>query len=138
MLNIYKKYEEIINYLIFGVLTTLVSIITYFICAKVFNINYLISNVIAFILSVLFAFVTNKLYVFKSKNKTKNKVLKELISFISSRLFSFGVEMLIMYILVSIVKIDDMIVKLINQVIIIILNYILSKLFVFKKTIVIK
>ena len=138
MLNLYKKYEEIINYLIFGVLTTLVSVITYFIFAKILNINYLISNIIAFITSVLFAFITNKLYVFKSKDKSKNKVIKELISFISSRLFSFGVEMIIMYILVSIMKIDDMLVKLINQVVVVILNYVLSKLFVFKKTIVTK
>ena len=138
MLNLYKKYEEIINYLIFGVLTTLVSVITYFIFAKILNINYLISNIIAFIISVLFAFITNKLYVFKSKDKSKNKVIKELISFISSRLFSFGVEMIIMYILVSIMKIDDMLVKLINQVVVVILNYVLSKLFVFKKTIVTK
>lgn len=130
MYNLYKKYEEIINYLIFGVLTTLVSIVSYFAFSKIFNINYLISNVIAFIISVLFAFVTNKLYVFKSKDKN---VIKELIGFVSSRLFSFGIEMLIMYIFVSILKIDDMITKLINQVIVIILNYVLSKLYVFKK-----
>lgn len=134
MLNkLYKKYEEIINYLIFGVLTTLVSIGTYFIFARLLNFHYLVSNVLSFIISVLFAFVTNKLYVFKSKDKTKNKVLKEFIAFISSRLLSFGTDTLIMYILVSVIKIDDMIAKIIVQIIVIVMNYILSKVFVFKK-----
>ncbi|MBE6149212.1 MAG: GtrA family protein [Firmicutes bacterium] len=136
MFKLYKKYEEIINYLIFGVLTTIVSIITYFICSKIFNINYLISNIISWILSVLFAFITNKLYVFKSKNKNKNIIIKELISFFSSRIFTFLIDMGLMYILVSILKVDDMLSKLVTQIIVIVLNYILSKLYVFKKTIV--
>ena len=136
MFKLYKKYEEIINYLIFGILTTIVSIISYFIFSKIFNINYLISNIISWILSVLFAFITNKLYVFKSKDKDKNKVIKELINFFSSRLFTFLIDMLLMYMLVSIIKIDDMISKLVTQIIVIVLNYVLSKLYVFKKTIV--
>lgn len=133
MFKLYKKYEEIINYLIFGVLTTLVSIISYFIFSKIFGINYLISNIISWILSVLFAFITNKIYVFKSK---ENKILKELISFFSSRIFTFIVDMVMMYVLVSVLKLDDMLVKIIVQFVVIVLNYVLSKLFVFKKTIV--
>lgn len=133
MLNsIYKKYEEVINYLIFGVLTTVVSIVSYFVFAKLFNINYLVSNIISFILSVLFAFVTNKLYVFKSKNK----VMKELVSFFSSRIFTFFIDMIMMYILVSVLKFDDMISKLITQFVVIVLNYVLSKLFVFRNNLV--
>ena len=133
MLNsIYKKYEEVINYLIFGVLTTVVSIVSYFVFAKLFNINYLVSNIISFILSVLFVFVTNKLYVFKSKNK----VMKELVSFFSSRIFTFFIDMIMMYILVSVLKFDDMISKLITQFVVIVLNYVLSKLFVFRNNLV--
>jgi len=134
--NLYKKYEEIILYLIFGVLTTVVSLLSYFIFSKLFNINYLISNIISWILSVLFAFITNKLYVFKSNDKTNNKILKEIISFFSSRIFTFLIDMLMMYILVGLLKFNDMIIKIIVQFIVIVLNYILSKLFVFKKTIV--
>lgn len=134
MFKLYKKYEEIINYLIFGVLTTLVSIISYFIFSKIFGVYYLISNIISWILSVLFAYITNKLYVFKSNNK----IIKELINFFSSRIFTFIVDMMMMYILVSILKLDDMLVKIIVQIIVIVLNYVLSKLFVFKKTIVTK
>lgn len=127
MLKIYKKYNEIINYVIFGVLTTLVSLVTYYLCSKVFHIYYLVSSVISFIISVLFAYVTNKIYVFKSDAKG-SKVLKELFSFVSSRILSFIIENVILVILVSVIKLDDMISKIIVQIIVIILNYILSKL----------
>ena len=127
MLKMYKKYNEIINYVIFGVLTTLVSLVTYYLCSKVFHIYYLVSNVISFIISVLFAYVTNKIYVFKSDAKG-SKVLKELFAFVSSRILSFIIENVILVILVSVIKLDDMISKTIVQIIVIILNYILSKL----------
>lgn len=127
MLKMYKKYNEIINYVIFGVLTTLVSLVTYYLCSKVFHIYYLVSSVISFIISVLFAYVTNKIYVFKSDSKG-SKVLKELFSFVSSRILSFIIENVILVILVSVIKLDDMISKTIVQIIVIILNYILSKL----------
>ncbi len=127
MLKMYKKYNEIINYVIFGVLTTLVSLVTYYLCSKVFHIYYLVSSVISFIISVLFAYVTNKIYVFKSDAKG-SKVLKELFSFVSSRILSFIIENVILVILVSVIKLDDMISKTIVQIIVIILNYILSKL----------
>lgn len=127
MLKMYKKYNEIINYIIFGVLTTLVSLVTYYLCSKVFHIYYLVSSVISFIISVLFAYVTNKIYVFKSDAKG-SKVLKELFSFVSSRILSFIIENVILVILVSVIKLDDMISKTIVQIIVIILNYILSKL----------
>ena len=78
MINIYKKNKEIINYLIFGVLTTVVSFVVYFIFAKVFKIDEVISNVISWFFSVLFAFITNKLYVFESKETGKKTLLKEI------------------------------------------------------------
>ena len=71
-LKLYKKYEEIINYLIVGVLTTLVSIGTYGLFAKIIGINYLISNIISWVVSVAFAYITNKIFVFKNKEKEKN------------------------------------------------------------------
>lgn len=128
--NLYKKYKEIINYGIFGVLTTLVNIISYFILAKVFGIQYLISNVIAIILSILFAYITNRIFVFESKNKN---IIKELVLFFYYRLISSIIDMSIMYIFVSVLKFDDMIIKIISNVIVILLNYVFSKLFIFKK-----
>ena len=125
------KYKEVIMYLIFGVLTTLVNIITYYISTKIFLIDYQISNIIAWIISVTFAFVTNKLYVFESK--TNDKILKEIISFYSLRLFSLGIDIFTMYIMVSILSIDDLIAKVVANVIVIVINYITSKLITFKK-----
>ena len=66
--ELYKKYKEIVNYLIFGVLTTLVNIITYAIFAKLFHVDEVVSNIVAQIISILFAYVTNKIYVFESKS----------------------------------------------------------------------
>jgi len=134
MLNkLYKKYEEIIKYLIFGVLTTAVSIVSYLIFTRIFNLNYLISNTLSWILAVTFAFITNKIYVFKKIDKNKNVVIKEIISFFAFRIASLIIELILMFILVDVIKLNDMIVKIITQIIIIILNYIFSKVFVFKK-----
>lgn len=133
MKELLNKYKEIIMYLIFGVLTTLVNIGVYFICAKVFFINYQVSNVIAWVLSVTFAFITNKLYVFDSKDKDLNKTLKEAISFYGFRLFSLGFDILIMFVMVSVLNINDLISKIVSNVVVVIINYIFSKLIIFKK-----
>ena len=132
-LKIYKKYEEIINYLIMGVLTTLVSIVSYFIFAKVVGINYLVSNIISWIISVAFAYITNKIFVFKNNVKEKKQVFIQIYQFVKFRLLSLVIDVLLMYLFVEIIKMDDMIAKVINQVIVIVLNYVFSKLFVFKK-----
>lgn len=133
--NLYKKYEEIIHYLIIGVATTFVSLVVYFICVHTFlnaknPLELQIANVISWIFSVTFAYVTNRIFVFKSKSK---KYVKEIISFFISRLLTLGLDMGIMFLLVSIVNIEDTIAKLISQIIVILANYILSKVYVFKK-----
>ncbi len=133
--RIYKKYAEIINYLIVGILTTVVSMATYFICVHTFltatnPLELQVANVISWILAVLFAFITNKRFVFKSKTK---KYGKEMISFFTSRLLTLFLDMGTMFIAVTIFSLSDTIAKLISQVIVTILNYIFSKLFVFKK-----
>ena len=135
IINIYRKYEEIINYLIIGVLTTVVSLITYYICTATFldanvALELQIANIISWICSVVFAFITNRKFVFKSKNK---KVLKELTSFVGSRVLTLIMDMGLMFLGVTVLKLNDKIIKIIVQFIVIVLNYILSKLFVFKK-----
>lgn len=127
---LYKKYKEIINYLIFGGLTTLISIVTYALFAKVFNIDYLISNVLSWIIAVLFAYITNKIFVFESKSK---KNIKEITSFFFFRVVSLIMEMIILYVFVDMLHIDDLVTKIIAQVIVIVSNYVFSKVFVFKK-----
>ena len=128
--NLIKKYREIITYGIFGVLTTLVNIFVYFIFAKVFNLHYLICTIIAWVIAVLFAYFTNRKFVFGSKN---NNIINELISFIGFRVLSGGVEIILMYALVDIFVFNDLVSKVITNIIIIILNYVFSKLFIFKK-----
>lgn len=133
--ELYKKYEEIVNYLIVGVLTTIVSLAIYYgLVFTILNpnnaIQLQIANIVSWIASVAFAFVTNRKYVFKSKN---DKVVKEACSFVSSRVLTLLMDMGIMFLTVTVLKMNDKIAKLISQVVITIANYVFSKLFVFKK-----
>ena len=136
MIKIYKKYEELINYLIIGILTTIVSLATYYLLTLTIldanNKVYLqIANIISWLASVTFAYFTNRKFVFKVKNKSN---IKECLNFYISRISTLLIDMIITYIFVSILKFDNKIVKLIAQVVIIILNYILSKFIVFKSS----
>ena len=136
MIKIYKKYEELINYLIIGILTTIESLATYYLLTLTIldanNKVYLqIANIISWLASVTFAYFTNRKYVFKVKNKSN---IKECLNFYISRISTLLIDMIIMYIFVSILKFDNKIVKLVAQVVIIILNYILSKFIVFKSS----
>lgn len=133
--GLFNKYREIIMYLIFGVLTTIVSIGSYFIFTHTFldaydSIQLQIANILAWIISVCFAYITNRKYVFDSKNE---HVLKEISSFFSSRILTLLIDMTLMALLVSLLNYNDTIAKVIVQIIVIIGNYILSKLIVFKK-----
>ncbi len=135
--ELYLKYKEIINYLIVGVLTTIVSIVSFyilrfFVLTSDSQLHIQISTVISWVLAVLFAFFTNKKYVFESKVKGKGQFF-EMTKFFLSRLTTLLVEMLCMWIMTSPMNINDKIAKLIVQVIITVLNYVFSKLFVFKK-----
>jgi len=133
--KLYVKNKEIINYLIFGVLTTVISLLVYYTLTNTIlnpnnDLELQISNIISWIISVLFAYITNKLYVFETKEKN---ILKEIIKFFSSRILTLILDILLMYILVSILKFNDQIIKLLVTIIVIVLNYILSKIFIFKK-----
>ena len=132
MLN---KYKEIIYYLIFGALTTVVSLATYY--ASVYTIldpnkpiELQIANIISWIFAVTFAYLTNRKFVFDSKSPN---IVKEAVKFYFARVASLLIDMLLMYILVTLLHYNDKIIKIIVQIVIIILNYILSKLIVFKK-----
>lgn len=135
MKDLFQKYREMIMYLIFGVLTTVVSLAVYY--ALVYTIlnpdNALqlqIANIISWVAGVAFAYVTNRSVVFQSKNKNK---LKEATSFVLARVVTLVMDMLIMFIGVTLLHGNDKILKLISQVVVIVSNYVFSKLFVFKK-----
>ena len=135
--RLYKQYEEVIMYLIFGFLTTVLSLgIYYALTFTVLDANnplqLQIANIISWIAGVLFAFFTNRKYVFKA-HKSGGQ-FKQFINFCLSRLSTLIVDMSIMFIAVTLFGLDDKIFKIIAQIIVIILNYVLSKFFVFKKT----
>ena len=125
--------KETILYIIFGVLTTIVNLISYYLFSNIISINYLISNTISWIISVSFAYITNKFYVFNSKDKSKDIIIKEFIKFVNCRLTSGIIEMILLFLLVDMLAVNDIISKLVIGVIVVILNFIFSKLFVFKK-----
>lgn len=132
--ELYLKYKEIINYLIFGVLTTIVSLATYYICVYTFlnpnnSLQLQIANIISWSVGVAFAYITNRRFVFESKEQKK---LKEAGKFVTSRIATLLADMLIMFIGVTILKLNDKIIKLLSQIVVIIANYILSKMIVFK------
>lgn len=127
--EIYIKNKEIINYIIVGGFTTIVSVGSYAIF-RLFIADYNISTVLSWVCAVIFAYVTNRIFVFESKSK---EVKKEFLKFVTSRLVTLASEMTVMIILVSVLLINDMAAKIIVQFIILVLNYFLSKLLVFKK-----
>lgn len=133
--GIYYKNPEVWNYLIVGFLTTIVSLVTYFICTYTFldpsvEIELQVANIISWIFAVTFAYFTNRIFVFKSKEAN---MIKEASKFVGSRILSLLMDMLTMFIIVSLLHLNDKIGKLVSQVIVTVANYFLSKLLVFKK-----
>lgn len=127
--------KEVIMYLIFGVLTTVVSLLVYYGCIYTFlnpenAVQLQIANIISWIAGVAFAYITNRKFVFESNESNQ---LNEISKFVTSRLATLFLDMIIMFIGVTCLHGNDKIVKLISQVLVIIGNYIFSKLFVFKK-----
>ena len=133
MKELYNRHKEIIYYLIVGFLTTIVSLAVYYVCVLMFldpykPIQLQIANVISWIAAVTFAYFTNRKYVFGSKNPN---ILHEAIAFFSSRIGTLLIDMGVMFLLVTIIGMNDKVAKLIVQVLVTIGNYILSKMFVF-------
>ena len=128
----FNKYKEGLFYLFFGGCTTLVNIAAFMIL-RFFHIGTYFSNGIAWFLSVIFAFITNKLFVFESRGKGFKKAFQEGISFFGFRVLSLLFDMGIMYILIDLLSCGDFISKLVANIVVIIINYIFSKLFIFKK-----
>lgn len=133
--NIYNKYREIILYLIYGVLTTVISLFVYYLLVILFldpnnALQLQTANVLSWIAGVTFAYFTNRSIVFRSKNSNR---VKEATNFILSRVITLIMDMLIMFVGVSLMNGNDKILKLISQVIVVVSNYLFSKIFVFRK-----
>lgn len=135
MKELYWKYKELINYLIVGVLTTVVSLGTYYACVFTFldpqsAVQLQVANILSWIAAVTFAYFTNRKYVFESTN---NNMMQEALKFYASRLSTLGMDMVIMFVGVTLLSFDDKIMKLIVQVVVTIANYVISKFLVFKQ-----
>ena len=133
--DLYVKYKEIVNYVIAGGVTTLVSLGTYYLLTNlllnpkdVFQLQ--ISNVVSWIVSVATAYIINRIFVFRSEN---SNIFKEISMFYIARIGTLIIDMLSMFILVNIIGLNDKISKIIVQFIIMILNYVFSKFLIFKK-----
>lgn len=123
-----EKRKELLNYIVFGVLTTLINILAYQILSMV-GVSTLTANGIAWILSVLFAYITNRKFVFDSHSENR---IQECLKFYGSRISTGILDMAGMWILVDILHLNGMVSKVGMNVIVIVLNYIFSKVFVFK------
>lgn len=144
LMNIIVKLisKEVFSYLFFGVLTTVVNLIVF----KLFKdrMDVLLANVVAWVAAVIFAFVTNKFFVFESKSWKPNILVKEIVSFSGARLLTLGIEELGLLVMINLLHLEkiltipsllsgEMVIKLIISVIVVVLNYIFSKLIIFKK-----
>lgn len=127
-----REKKEILSYLIFGGLTFLVSVTSYAIFDTVLSMNELIANVLSWILAVSFAYVTNKKWVFDAPTHNAQELLKQVSSFFGGRVATLLVEEFILLIFVTLLKFPSIPVKVVAQIIVIVLNYIISKWFIFK------
>ena len=133
MKNILLKYKEQISYLFFGVLTTILNMFLFWILADKMKLPASVANIPATIICIIFAYITNKLFVFESKDTNKKETLKEFIKFVSGRLGTMLIGELIILIGADILHFPNMYVKLFEQGFQVVGNYLISKLFVFKK-----
>ncbi|MBQ4103705.1 MAG: GtrA family protein [Clostridia bacterium] len=146
--TLFIKYKELITYVIFGVLTTLVNFFAFWIFTKIFGEDlYLVNNAIAWVVGVVFAYITNKLFVFESKSWDLKVITKEITGFLGARIFSFLVEEGGMFLFVSVLGLGEksltllgftitgqFIVKILLAVIVVVMNYVFSKFFIFKSS----
>ena len=131
----YKKNKEMLLYLFFGGLTFVVSIITYGFFNVSLGLNELIANIISWIIAVTFAFFTNRIWVFNSPTNGAREFVAQLISFFGGRVVTLVIEEIIILVFITWLKFPSMIIKIIAQIIVIVLNYVISKLVVFKESV---
>lgn len=135
--------NETISYLFFGVLTTVVNYIVFWLALRLMGENNALwANVIAFVAAIIFAYVTNKLFVFDSKSWAWSVLCREIPTFIGGRLFSFGLEELGLWLCVDVLAVGEyalfgingvLIAKAVLNIVVIVVNYILSKFLIFRK-----
>lgn len=131
--SMYRKYQEAIDYLFWGGVAFVLSMVLFYIFANMMMIEEQIANVITWIICVIFTYLTNRTFVFKSKTKGMKAITKEFTEFTTARLATLVLENIVLFICIDLLLWNNMIAKLIGQFLVIVSNYILSKLWIFKK-----
>ena len=131
--NLICKYWDILSYLFFGVLTTVVNYLVYLPCYNLLHFSASVSNVIAWVVAVAFAYLSNKPFVFKSNDWSWKTVAPELAKFVGCRIGSGFAETAIIFAMVDWLQFNGNVWKLVTSVLVVILNYVGSKLLVFRK-----
>lgn len=124
---------ELVSYLFVGVATTLVNYVAYFLATRTAGMNVMAGTWTAWVIAVAFSYVANKIFVFKTHCESTAALLREAGSFFTMRLVSLGMETVLMFLLVEMLHLNDLAMKLLVNIVVIILNYVFSKLFIFKK-----
>lgn len=126
------KYKDVIPYLFFGVCTTMVNVVVYWGCAHLISFGTMVSTIIAWVMAVLFAYITNRKWVFKSTVEIKTEIAREILSFFCCRIATGIVDWLCMLLFVEILKLNDVVIKVLANILVVILNYVASKLIIFR------
>ena len=127
------RLKESLLYIVFGVFTVLINMASFFLFYDILGYNELVANVYSWIFAVAFAFFTNKVYVFESLSRSINEAVLQFIMFISSRLATLFIEEVVLFIFITMLNYSVIIIKVFAQLLVIVLNYILSKKIVFKR-----
>ena len=134
IIDLVKKHWDIVSYLFFGVLTTVVNYIVYLPCYNLLSFSAAISNMIAWIAAVAFAYLTNKPFVFRSHDWSAKTVIPELSKFVGARIASGVLETGIIFLTVDFLRWNGNVMKLVTSVLVVIINYVASKLLVFRNS----
>lgn len=131
--TLWKKYEEAMNYLFWGGVAFVLSVILFYLFANIMGLYEQIANILSWIICVIFTYLTNRFFVFKSKIKGLKRIGKEFSDFVTARILTLVMENLILFVMIDLLTIHNMIAKLVGQFVVIVSNYILSKLWIFRK-----
>lgn len=132
LFKLLKQYEAALLYVVFGVLTTIINVVAYMVCYNTLGMPNLVANAIAWFLAIVVAFITNKLWVFNSKSLHASTIIPEFIKFLVARLATGALDMAIMFAGVDAAHLDPALIKVVSNVVVIVLNFVLSKLYIFK------
>ena len=133
IIKMYGKYKEAIDYLFWGGVTFVLSLVLFYLFANVMDIYEQIANILSWIICVIFTYFTNRTFVFKSKKRGFRKVVTEFTDFVTARILTLVIENMILFVMIDLLNIHNMLAKLVGQFVVIVSNYILSKLWIFRK-----